>query len=487
MASILKRTAVLSFSRFANQAIVLLSPMLLVRLLTVTEYGSYREFMLFATLIGPLISFGIARALPFLIPKYPEKEQVWLTQTAIYVLFSSVTAIIALHYGGNLIRAKTSFDFVILLQLYLFFFINLDFVELYWLGKKRTDYVLYYSSGRLILRTAVVVVAAYAFRDARSIIVCLVFLEAFRCLCVLIFALYRRWFSRALTSDSMRLQASYFLPLGSGAVIETANNNAGMLFISTMIGTEALAFYAIGTFAGRIVDILRGAIADVIFPDIVELKTATPREALPLWQQATVWYCVMLFPIAALFSYYADAIVILLFTQDYASAVPVFAILTGLLVLSCFDFHLPLRVQNANRYFFAGSSIALLVNLSLLYPMFSLFGLIGPALGFVISRIMYAIYMASRTMHVYEVELGELVLWRDIGWIFLATVICMPILVLGKLLLDNLFMRAVLFGGGFLLTYLLMLRWIGVWDAFRMAAELLRLRKSNQGTTDGAK
>jgi len=475
--SLLKRAVVLSFARFSNQAIVLLSPVLLVRILSVGEYGSYREFMLYVGLIGPLVSFGIARSLPFLIPKYPEQERTWVTQTVLFVAACSSVAIIVIFLFGDLIRANTSFDFITALQLYLVFFTNLDFIELYWLGKKRTDYVLYYSTGRLLARTIVVVTAALLTKDALSIVYCLVALESLRCFLVLWYAYSRRWFTLRMTRKSLALQVSYFLPLGSGAVIETVNSRSGMLFVSTILGAEALAFYVIGSFATRIIDIFRGAIADVIFPDIVEVRSATPKDALPLWQRATIWYCVMLFPVAVLFGYYADAIVTILFTKEYSEAIPVFSAFAFMLILSCFDFHLPLRAQNANRYFLIGSVIALVTNLSLLYPMYLIFGLLGPAIGFILSRLVFTVYLASRTMHIYKVSFIELVPWRDVSKVFVAAAICAPILVAGKYFVEHLFLRSVIFGLPYLMAYFFAIRILSVSEADAIVRALTSLKR----------
>lgn len=49
--------------------------------------------------------------------------------------------------------------------LYVFFFLNLDFVESYWLAKKRSDYVLYYSTAKSAIKIRVVQRRAYGLRD----------------------------------------------------------------------------------------------------------------------------------------------------------------------------------------------------------------------------------------------------------------------------------------------------------------------------------
>ena len=50
MSSFVSRGAVLASARLLNQALALLSPLLLVRLLDIVEYGRYRQFMATAML-----------------------------------------------------------------------------------------------------------------------------------------------------------------------------------------------------------------------------------------------------------------------------------------------------------------------------------------------------------------------------------------------------------------------------------------------------
>ena len=54
MSSFISRGAVLASARLLNQALMLLSPLLLVRLLDIVDYGRYRQFMAIAMLITSL-------------------------------------------------------------------------------------------------------------------------------------------------------------------------------------------------------------------------------------------------------------------------------------------------------------------------------------------------------------------------------------------------------------------------------------------------
>jgi len=482
VASLLKRTVVLSISRFASQAIVLVSPILLVRILSVTEYGKYREFLLYAAIAGAFVTFGVRHSLVYFLPKYPERERVWVTQAALFTLALSCVAVIVIFVIGDLVRAKTSFDFITLLQLYILFFFNLDFLESYWLGKKRTDLILYLSATRLTARMIVVVVAALLTSDARQIVISLILLECVRCVLVLAFATNRKWFTSGITRSSLKEQMTYFVPLGVGGIAETLNRRIGMLFVSFVLGAEALAFYVIGSFAVPIVNTLRGAIADVIFPEIVQLKHAEAKDALPLWQQATVWYCVLLFPMVVIFNYYADAVVAILFTEDYFNAIPVFSAYALLLSIYCFDFHLPLRVQNANRFFVIASVIGLSVNAALLYPMYTVFGLVGPVVAYLVSQTVFAVYLALQTSRLYKVRISMMVRWLDVAKVTIASLVCMPILMIGKVAVEPYLIRSVVFGAAYIVAYLAVLRFLGVWNSFAFLSSLFGRRILRRGS-----
>jgi len=468
MSSLLQRTMILSLSRFGNQAIVLLSPILLVRILSVNEYGAYREFLLYAALIGPIVTFGIWKSLLYFIPKSPEDESVWITQSALFAFATTSVAIIILFLIGDVIRENVSFDFVLMLQLYIFFSINLDYIESFWLGKKKSEYVLYFSAARLLSRTSAIVVSAWYFKSAQAAIVGLIVVESVRLLLVLAYSIRRRLLVLKVKSENMRHQLSYFLPLGAGAMLEILNLRSGMLFTSIVLGVEALAFYVTGAFATQIVNVIRGAIADVIFPEIVELRHTNPRDALPIWKRATIWYCVMLFPVVVVFSLYADAIVVILFSEEYREAAPVFSAFSFVLLLHCFDFHLPLRVQNANRYYVIGNIITLILNLGFIYPMYSVFGLIGPVIAFILARTSFTVYLAQCVSRVYDVPIRHMVSWSKVGKVSIAAMCGIPILVLGKDIFDSDLIRCIVFVPVYFFLYLYLIHLFNVWSVFSL-------------------
>ena len=82
----------LASARLLNQALALLSPLLLVRLLDIVEYGRYRQFMVVAMLITSLGGFALSANLTYLLARSPERAALDLTKTSVLMLFVSVVS-----------------------------------------------------------------------------------------------------------------------------------------------------------------------------------------------------------------------------------------------------------------------------------------------------------------------------------------------------------------------------------------------------------
>ena len=81
MSSFVSRGAVLATARLLNQALALLSPLLLVRLLEIDEYGRYRQFMATAMFITSLGGFALAANLNYLIARSPDRQSDDISKT----------------------------------------------------------------------------------------------------------------------------------------------------------------------------------------------------------------------------------------------------------------------------------------------------------------------------------------------------------------------------------------------------------------------
>ncbi len=66
-----------------NRGLIILSPIILVRLLSVQDYGRYREFLMYAAILAGIGQFGINGSLLRFIPGKPEHGWHFVNQSIV--------------------------------------------------------------------------------------------------------------------------------------------------------------------------------------------------------------------------------------------------------------------------------------------------------------------------------------------------------------------------------------------------------------------
>ena len=453
MASITKRTIILIGCRVANFFVMLLSPIFLVRIFDIHAYGQYREFMLYAVLLSGLMEFTVNTSLIYFIPKHPDRERQSVTHTALLMAIVSSVGIVVVYLLKGFILARTSYDFITPLLLFLFFNLNFEFFENFWLGKKRTDYVLFYSSTRIVVRTAALLVAAYVSRDVMVVIYTLIALEMAKS--TFVFIMFRKILTRTIDRGLFKEQLRFIVPLGSAVTINVINTQLANLVISIKMGVERLALYSIGSQQIPILGIVQSSIMDVLFPEMTQMGDT---ERLNLWQRANIVFCSIAFPVYVVFFCYATVFIETLFTKQYLAAVPLFRIYLGMMLLYCFDTGAPLRSINQNKYFILGGLSSLVVNVGLILLLFKPVGFVAPAVSRILGALVGSIYCGSIILRFYDVNVRTIFLWRKVGIIILCAVIALPALVVSRWVNINPVLKAVSFSTLYLIAYYFAMR-----------------------------
>lgn len=467
--SIAQRTLIVSVTRLLNRALIVISPIILARLLSVADFGRYREFLVYVTMLAGISAFGINSSLLNFIPTDPARGWRYVNQAVLMTLASS--SLVAL--GALLLNAI--FDGAILGEhalpavLYVWLFVNFDFWEALFIAEKRAYRVWGYTTGRLLGRILVVTVAAALTRDVTTIVWSLVSLEALRVLLSM-----RAWHSRnraapADGASSWREQLQYCAPFGIALILNMCNASTGSLFVIKMLGPVALAQYAIGVYAQPIITVMRNSLSDVLLGEMAARRCKGHEEVLTLWRRSTVVAMILLICIGVILARFAETIVITLFSENYRPAVAVFQLCVLALMRETFDFGIPLRAINRTAPILRSNLLALIVNVCLLAIMVPAWGLVGAVSAFVISRGVEGAYLARQAMHAYGARLQDLARWRDLGKIVAAAAVAASVLYLP--FWTGLFGVA---AGGFVfaLTFVCMLRLAGI------AEVILALRRA---------
>ena len=431
MSSFVSRGAVLASARLLNQALALLSPLLLVRLLSITEYGRYRQFMATAMFITSLAGFALSANLNYLVARSPHRAAVDITNACLLMLGVSAVSALVVVVGRQWIVPPEIASSWFLLALYVFMFLNLEVLVSYWLAHGQSLAVMGYTLAVTVWRLATLLAATYWLRDVEMIFITVVCAEALKNLGIYLWLRTHGLISFRWDRPALREQLRLVAPLGAGSVLYKLND-FGKVVVGNQMGPVPLALYTTAAYQAPIVNIIQGALADVIFPDMVKRSQRDPVQGLALWKRAQVLIFAVLCPAWVLLTYFAEPLIRLLFTDAYVAATPYFQVFLLLMVRQCFQFSTPLRSVEDNASFAHANLVALIINAGFIVALMPKFGLWGPTLGLVVGQTWTSIYLGRRTMKRYAIPLGELCQWGKLGLALAASIIAVVALQLSQ-------------------------------------------------------
>lgn len=457
-----------------NHGLVLISPIILVRLLTVEQFGLYREFLLYCGVVVSLASFGVNTSLLRFVPHQPKYRQQFAEQALLMTLVGSLLVVGAVASLNVLFDGAIIGQYTVPVALYVLAFVNFDLWEHLWLAERKPMAVLAYTAGRLIVRMFVVIAAAALTRDVTVIIWSLVTLETTRVVAsALIWARMRKP-DAPRAPDGWREQLRFCGPVGAATALATLNRSMGGLYVAKVLGPADLAHFAIGTYLHPIIAVLRNSLSDALLPVMSARQPSKEADPLWLWRRTTVAAGILMIPAAIVLARFAETIVVTLFSPEYSPAVLVFQISVLVLFRETLDFAVPLRAANRTAPIMYATMISLVAHATLLAILLPRIGIVGAAMAGVLVRVIDGAYLARETAKIYGVRAGELVRWRDLGKVAGAAALASATL-FGSFWTDWIGLPGVVFGGVcFASMYAALLLFFEVPEAVELAQRLGR-------------
>jgi O-antigen/teichoic acid export membrane protein len=404
MTSLARQAMVVTASRLLNQGLMVLSPLVLVRLLTVEDFGAYREFLLYATVLGNLAAFSLPNSLLYFIGRQPAGAVGYARRVAFGLGVASVLTVLLYGLIEALLPRPPLGEHLLPCLLYVLCFANLDFWEFLWLAQRRASRVMLYTAGRLAARTLLVCVVAWLTSSVAAMLWSLVALEALRLLVAAV--AWRRIVAGAAVvplEASWREQLAFSLPSGLVVFVSTFNRSVGGMVVGQAVGEAALALLVIGGYLLGILAPLRNSISDVLLPTLSAQAKQGSHAWVPAWQRSSVQVAILLFPVAVVSWRYAGPFVSVAFSERYAEAAPLLRWYAGMVALACLDVALALRVMGRTRSMLGVSVVTLAVNLGLLALLLPRYGVEAAAAALLLSTAsgtLYLLWQATRALQV---------------------------------------------------------------------------------------
>lgn len=383
--------------------------MLLSRVLTQSEYGVYRQAILYYTAVGGGLALGIPSSLMYFVPSSPGQSRAILADSLgitllAGVLFGSFCIAVSWVFPEN--RLSFLLPWV---ALYGISNLVLGLYPQFFLSQDRQWSVLAFV-GSLRFAVLLVVAVAICFNDsARQVLVW----QTVALLVAGIVAIAFMWRESAGTVSAgkfCRPILAYAVPCALASMLEGFAKSIDMVLVASMCSAREYAIFANGAFEVPMLGVLTGAATAVLLPSLVRHFQAGNRPAaFEIWQSIARRAMVYIFPIFALMYTFAPELMSLLFSEKYESSSSVFRWYLLLLPARIVVFGAVFQAAGKTKLIFTRSCFTLAINAALSIPIVYLFGSDGAAVGTVLTFwafvIPYCIWYCSKIFETTAVRL----------------------------------------------------------------------------------
>jgi O-antigen/teichoic acid export membrane protein len=350
----LNRSLYLASSKLLGYGIRLILPYFLVRLMTVADFGAYRQFFLLDIYVSTLFQLGVNQSLYYFIPRDPRNAGAYFLNSLLMnlVVFTTAYALIGTFREPLSAWLKMAIlrDAFAPLTAYTMSLMLIAACDCYLNARQLTKASAFFEVAGQVLASAVTVYVAFATRSLGAIILWLVVARAVQLLAMLAYIHLRLdGFGAQRYFFGMREQIRYGIALGLAGTVWAMLQRLHEFFVSGYYGTEAYAVYSAGCTEIPIIQIFTQSVAVVALGQFAMLEQQGDWQGVRrLWTRVLTSSYAVALPTIIGFLLISKPLILFMFTGTYAGAVPIFQINTVLKLYLIFNATLVLRAMNRN-------------------------------------------------------------------------------------------------------------------------------------------
>ncbi len=429
------RSLIILFSQGVIQGAALILGVILVRLISQTEFGTYRQVMLVYATVSGLLHLQFESSLYYFVPRLgiDVRRQLLLQTVVGSVATASLVTGGMLLLAGPLAALFNNPELVPLVRIFAVFAIperiNL-LIPPFMISVDRAVRAGVYSVLTVVLRMVAVVVTLALGYDLQAVMWAKVAVASGIAL-VGLFDLIR--LSPGAWRFDYRLiveQFSYCWPLWATTIVAMLNVQFGNGIISTFFEPAMYAVYSCGAIELPVVGLITGSVNNAIMPNLVTLVDGgRRREALALWHQGIRKSSLVILPCFGFFLACASPVIVLLYGKSYELAVWPFSVLLCLLPLRVAYYGSILRAMGQTRSIATAAVMGLAVNavISLALVVLgrgTLLAFVGPAIGTACAALWVAMSRLRYIGRIVGVSFSRAMPWKELGLLLASALGC---------------------------------------------------------------
>ncbi len=338
--SVSERVAWITVANIIGFVLSFLTPILLVRRLSQSDYGVYKQsFQILTTAVG-MLNLQVATSAFYFIPRLPDKKiQVFDNILVFYSMAGLLVALIFTVYpewATSVFQSPDLVQHIPLIGLAILLWIVSSSLEVLPLALGDARAAAFFTIISQFTKAALIISAALAIPSVHFIIWAAVIQGLFQTL--LTIGYIRRSLGRFYQPFDWSLfkaQLKNATPYGVGGLIHSFQINLHTYFVSYHFPPTMFAIYAVGCFQFPLMGMFEGAFVSALVPEMAQLEAKRDYHGImDIWVSSVRKLALIFFPVFAFFFVMRYDLITLLFTKAYESSVPIFAIFSLNLLLS---------------------------------------------------------------------------------------------------------------------------------------------------------
>jgi O-antigen/teichoic acid export membrane protein len=452
-----KPTWTLVSGRSLGMMVAFAIPIVLVRFLDQTEYGTYRELFVIYGSLMMLAPFGMAESLYYFVPREPREAGRYAANTVATLVGVSLVCAVggllvapaAARYFGN----QALGDLMPYLVVFLALMLTSVALEMVMIARKRYALAAGTYAGLDIVKAAALITPGAVLGSVEGVLLGAIGFAVVRLALVVRF-LWRE-FGRDLRLDFPRWkeQLAYALPFGAAVIVEVAQVNYHQYAVMRWFDTTTFAIYAVGCLQIPVIDLLVASAANVMMVAMAEHRDE-PAVLLSVWQGTIARLALVFVPTVVLLQIVGADLIVMLFTAQYAASVPIFLVSTSFILLAALPVDGALRAFAATRFLFVMNLIRLTVVAVTIAWFVSTFHLVGAVLVTVAATGLAKLLAVHRIARLLGVPAWRALPWRSLAITAGASLIAaVPAYLVGATMTVPMIVKLAAVGSTYVLVY----------------------------------
>lgn len=421
--STLSRTRPLILARGASAVMTFAIPLCLARLLSTTDYGTYKQFVLVSRTLYAVLPFGVVQSLYYFLPR-GQHRRAYLGQTHLFVGVLAVLSMVGLAIWGGQLGARIGNPELGHVRIWLALYsagllASLPF-EITFTARGKTNLAAWSYVVSDAVRTAVMTLPVLFGFGLVGLCIGLAAWATARWGATLLLTM-RGEEGPAFSKEAWKEQWRYALPFGIAMAVAVPQNYFHQYAVSASVDAAAFAVYSVGCFELPLIDLLYQPTTEILMVQIGELDAeGRTHEGAGVFRESSARLMLVFIPMALFLFASATDFITALFSEKYLASAHVFHIAVWAILLAGLPVDGALRARKFTGAILQSYVAKAIVAIPLVLLGLHFLGIVGAILAWVLGEVVGKALLMSKLPRAMESTFSELIPWKAMGQAFAA-------------------------------------------------------------------